>query len=49
VRDAIYSRTWIVLSGRDAAPKYARLSVEDRQAVIEILRDTLDDLPAAFR
>jgi hypothetical protein len=32
-----------ILSGRDASPKYARLSEDDRRAVMEILRDTLQD------
>jgi hypothetical protein len=49
VRSAIYGRMWDVLSGRDTAPKYARLSEADRRAVVEILRDTLQDLPSEFR
>jgi hypothetical protein len=48
VREAIYMRIADVVSGRDTAPKYARLSDADRRAVVEILRDTIDDLPAAF-
>jgi hypothetical protein len=48
VRAAIYARMWFVLSGKDAAPRYARLSPEDRRAVIEILRDTLPDLAGEF-
>ena len=47
-RDAVYRRMWQVLSGRDAAPKYARLSQADRRAVVEILRDTKTDLPSYF-
>jgi hypothetical protein len=49
VRGAIYARMWDVLSRRDASPKYARLSVSDRRAVVEILGDTLKDLPGNFR
>jgi hypothetical protein len=49
VRAAIYGRMWDVLSGRDASPKYARLSEADRRAIVEILRDTLSDLPSEFR
>ena len=45
VRDAIYRCLWQVLSGQDAAPRYARLSGEDRRAIIEILRETKQDLP----
>jgi len=49
VRGAIYGRMWDVLSGRDTSPKYARLSEADRRAIVEILRDTLHDLPGDFR
>lgn len=49
VRQAIYTRMWEILSGRDTAAKYARLVQSDRTAVVEILRDTLPDLPDAFR
>jgi hypothetical protein len=45
----VYSRLWQVLSGRDTAPRYARLSPVDRQAIVEILRDTKKDLPDYFR
>ena len=48
-RDAVYARLWAILSGSDAAPRYARLSAADRRAIIEILRDTKKDLPATFR
>jgi hypothetical protein len=49
VRDAVYRRLWRVLSGEDKAPRYARLSGDDRRAIIEILRDTKQDLPEYFR
>jgi hypothetical protein len=45
---AIYARMWDVLSGVVRTPKYSRLSAADRDRVIEILRDTKNDLPAAF-
>jgi len=48
VRGAILGRVWDVLSGRDASPKYARLSEADRRAVVGILRETLPDLPGDF-
>jgi hypothetical protein len=48
VRQAIYARIWDILSGRDTNPKYARRSPEDRTAVLQILRDTLHDLPERF-
>jgi hypothetical protein len=46
---AVYARMWEVLSGRAAKEKYARLSFPDREAVIEILRDTKKDLPPYFK
>jgi hypothetical protein len=49
LRRAIYGRMWDVLSGRETSPKYARLSGPDRRAVVEILRETLPDLPDDFR
>ncbi len=47
-KDAIYQRLWAVLSGRVNGGKYARLSAADRQAVLEILRETKKGLPAYF-
>jgi len=47
-RDAIFARMWQVLSGQDRAPRYRRLTFEDRKAVVEILRDTRKDLPPYF-
>jgi hypothetical protein len=43
---AIYERMWEVLSGRDTAPRYNVLSAADRNAIVEILRDTKKDLPS---
>lgn len=37
------------LSGEDKSAKYARLSSGDRQAIMEILRDTKTGLPDYFR
>jgi hypothetical protein len=47
-RDAVYLRMWEVLSGQDASPRYSRLTAADRQAIVEILRDTRRDLPPFF-
>jgi len=47
-KDAVYKRMWEVLSGVERGPKYARLTVADRQNVVEILRDTKKDLPGYF-
>ena len=49
VRGAIYDRVWAVLAGGETAAKYARLTEPDRRAVMEILKETLPDLPGALR
>jgi hypothetical protein len=48
VKTPVYERLWRVLSGDADDPRYRTLSREDRQAVIEILKDTKPDLPAYF-
>jgi hypothetical protein len=48
-KKTVYDRLWQVLSGAAQDKAYARLSPTDRQAIIEILRDTKKDLPASFR
>ena len=48
VKAAVFDRLWAVLSGQDAAPKYAHLTRADRQAIVEILRATKHDLPETF-
>lgn len=47
-RNTVYQRMWQVLSGRDTNKRYAKLSRPDRQAVVEILRETKKDLPGYF-
>jgi len=47
-REAVYARMWEVLSGRDKDQSYDRLSAADRQAIVEILRDTKTGLPDYF-
>jgi hypothetical protein len=44
----IYKRMWEVLSGQAREPRYSSLSLSDRQAIVEILRDTKPDLPIYF-
>jgi len=46
--DAIYRRMWQILSGQEKGKKYARLSWADRQAIVEILRETKPGLPDYF-
>jgi len=49
-KEPVYRRLWEVLSGGERAERYRRaLSREDRQAIVEILRDTKKDLPEYFR
>ena len=49
-KEPIYRRLWEVLSGTERAERYRRaLSREDRQAIVEILRDTKTDLPEYFK
>jgi hypothetical protein len=48
-KDAIYKRLWQVLSGEERGARYrSAVSLTDRQAIIEILRDTQKDLPPYF-
>jgi hypothetical protein len=42
----IYARMLKILNGREGAPRYARLTQADRQAILEILRETKSDFPA---
>lgn len=46
--DAIYARLWAVLSGDVTEPPYDRLALDERQAIVEILRDTKSNLPDYF-
>ncbi len=48
-RDYIWRRLWDILSGNDTSAKYDHLSAEDRQAIVEILRDTKSDLPVYWK
>src|SRR5207249_3112757 len=44
-KDAAYKRLWQVLSGQGVDKRYARLSLADRQSIVEILRETKKNLP----
>jgi hypothetical protein len=44
-REYVLRRMWEVLSGQDRSEKFAHLCAADRQAVLEILRETLPNLP----
>jgi hypothetical protein len=47
-RDATYKRMWQILSGEERDDKYALFSLADREAIVEILRDTKKGLPKYF-
>jgi len=48
-RDAVYKCMWQILSGAEKQAPYARLSLADRRAVIEILRETRTGVPSYFQ
>ncbi len=48
-REKIYRHLYDALTGKDADPKFARLSAEDRRTAWEILRDTKSKLPAYWK
>ncbi|RPI53369.1 MAG: hypothetical protein EHM55_14010 [Acidobacteria bacterium] len=45
VRDYVYRRVQDVLTGRDRSADFASVSEADRAAILDILRETLPDLP----
>ena len=47
-KETIYQRLWEVLSDNVPSPRYARLTMEDREAILEILRATKPGLPEYF-
>jgi hypothetical protein len=48
-RDYVYHRLWDVLSGKDTSPPFRGIATDQRQAIIEILRDTKPGLPSYFK
>lgn len=48
LKEIVYRKLHDVLTGKDQSPMYKHLSKDDRQAILEILRDTKTDLPAAW-
>jgi hypothetical protein len=50
IKTPIYKRMWEILSGQEQDARYREaLSPADRQAIVEILRDTKKDLPPFFQ
>jgi hypothetical protein len=49
MKQRVLERMWQVLSGSETAPRYRRaLTINDRRAIVEILRSTKVDLPSYF-
>ena len=48
-RDYVWQRLFDILSGQDQSAKFAHLSQDDRQAILDILRDTKARLPDYYR
>lgn len=48
LKTRLYGRLLEILTGRDTGQEWSRLTQADRQAVLEILRATKKDLPAAW-
>jgi hypothetical protein len=44
-RDRLYRRLWQVLNGEDKNAKFAKLTAEQRQEIVDVLRKTKKDLP----
>lgn len=49
LKTRIYHRLWAILNGEDESPEWARLTQSDRRAVLEILTETVRDLPAYWK
>jgi hypothetical protein len=48
-RAFVYQRMWQILSGKETGKRYASFARADRQAIVEILKDTKKNLPAYFQ
>jgi hypothetical protein len=49
VRDKVYRKLYDVLTGKDSSASFARLSAQDRQNLLEIVKDTKPNLPDYWR
>lgn len=45
LREAILKKLWEILTGKNEEPAFSSIAPESRQAVLEILQDTLPNLP----
>ena len=49
MREYVWQRLWNVLTEATPSEKFAHLTAEDRQAIVEIIRDTIPELPANWK
>lgn len=49
MKDYVWQRLWQVLTNDNESEKFAHLSAEDRKAIIDILRETVLDLPDSWK
>jgi hypothetical protein len=49
VKDHIYQRLWRILNGRETEKDDPALAAEDREPILDILRDTKSDLPSYWK
>ena len=48
-KDYVLERLRRVLMGEDTSDRFTHLTPDDRQAILEIVRDTMPDLPASWQ
>lgn len=48
MKDYVWQRLWQVLTSHDKSEKFAHLSADDRKAIVDILRETVSDLPNSW-
>ncbi len=49
VLSEVWSELWEILNGREVSRDFSHLSAQDRAAILEILRETKQGLPASWR
>jgi hypothetical protein len=49
MHDRLLQRLWEILTGKDTTPDFAKIPTEQRQAILEILRETKPGLPEYWR
>lgn len=45
----VYKRLWEILTGKDRSSEFAHISMDNRQAILEILLETKKDLPGYWK